>query len=458
LDRERLVAVLLALVIAFRDSKLKDYQRNASRKLFEVWLQSFLDKGRRMDVRVLFLCGETLSSRGTYASVEQLFGHVLPGRGYNHIWIAPSSQSHKAERVQLHGAEAWVFPKRRPTSLGQLLGGYFRTYRDIVSIISEVLRQYGAFDMVLVRDDPLMAWAAYRLKIPFVYQVSHFKEEEVLLYAKRGLQGSRIKNFLMGHVGLTLRNTLLRRADAVLPISEQMACSLEKYGIEREKMTVVPEGIDARIDPAKHSQRTEKLQTKLNLRGKQVLIYAGTMNRFRELDFLLRVLKALLIVKPEAHLLMVGDGPRPGDLLFLKQNAQSLGIDDAVTFTGLVARESVTAYILASEVGLSPFPPISVLINNSPIKILEYLNMARPVVASDIPAQREIIDQGGGGYCVPHEEKAFLEAVLKLLTDPVSARVMGQRGQRFVREQRDFQVLANIVEDVYGSVLNDHRC
>lgn len=415
-----------------------------------------------MDMRVLFLCGETLSSKGTYASVEQLFGHILPGRGYDHIWVAPSSQSHKVERVHLYGTEVWLFPKRRPASLRQLFGEYVQTYRDVVSITSEVLRQYGAFDIVLVRDDPLMAWAAYRLKskysTPFVYQVSHFKEEEVLLYAKRGLQGSRIKNSLMGHVGLTLRNALLRHADAVLPISEQMACTLEKYGIEREKMTVVPEGIDARIDPTEYGQRTEKLQTKLNLRGKQVLVYTGTMNRFRELDFLLRVLEALLRVEPEAHLLMVGDGPRPDDLLFLKQHAQRLEIDNAVTFTGLVARESVPAYILASEVGLSPFPPNPVLINNSPIKILEYLNVARPVVASDIPAQREIIDQGGGGYCVPHEEKAFLEAVLKLLRDPVSARVMGQRGQRFVREQRDFQVLANIVEDVYRSVLNDHRC
>jgi len=414
-----------------------------------------------MRARILFLCGETISPNGTYASVEQFFGDILPGRGYDHIWIAPSSQARRVEKLRLYGTDVWVYPKRRPASSVQLLREYLLTYRDIVSMTSKAVRQDGPFDIILVRDDPLMALAAVKIRrasgIPVVYQMSHLKEEENLAYSRGGIYGSRLTNFMKGTAGRWLRNRLLRRADAVLPISERMKATLASFGVPASTMFVVPEGVDARITEESFATSAEQLRRGLGLKNKRVLLYLGTMNGFREPGFLLRLLRAVLREAPDAHLLMVGDSPHSEDLPSLKKKSDGLGLSAHVTFTGRVPREEVPAYICASEIGLSPFPPNSVLVNNSPIKVLEYLNMGRPVVASDIPEQKKIIEQSGGGYCVSHRETAFVEAILRLLRDPTRARVMGRRGQRYVREKRDFRVLASIIEDAYGNVLTPRR-
>jgi glycosyltransferase involved in cell wall biosynthesis len=79
--------------------------------------------------------------------------------------------------------------------------------------------------------------------------------------------------------------------------------------------------------------------------------------------------------------------------------------------------------------------------------------MGKAVVANDHPEQRRVLESSGAGFCVPYEEQAFADAVVKLLQDPVMARTMGERGRRWVLEHRTYRAIADEVENRYGDII-----
>lgn len=404
---------------------------------------------------VLFLCAETFPSH--YAFLGAVFNNILRKRGYRFHWIMPSKEVEGIETARWSGNQVWLIPKLTVSGLPGLVAGYSDHVHSIQRAAQEVLDETGSLDAVQVRDDPAMAYVGWRLarrlQVPFIYQVSHFKEEEHLLYARMGFYGSRVKNYLKGRVGLLLRNWLLRRADLVFPISTTMKESLTRYGIPRERMVALPEGVDASLAPKQFQEPAGRLRRKLGLEDRRVLVYVGTMSRFRQLDFVLRVLARLGRSSPDVHLLMVGDGMAPADLSWLRGKADELGVREAVTFTGRVPRSEVPVYICASDVGLSPVPPNAVYVNSSPIKILEYLALGICCVASDIPSQRHIMEESQAGFCVPHQEARFAEAVEQLLDlADEERRRMGTAGRRYVTVHRDFHVLADVAREAYRTL------
>jgi glycosyltransferase involved in cell wall biosynthesis len=406
--------------------------------------------------KLLFLCAETFEESKVRVDVW-LFNRL---NGYETFWVMPDASVNSVYLSEFDRNPVWLIPKARSSGIVGLIKDYVFHFWHIQRAVNQAIKRMGSVDIVQVRDDPIMAYVAWRLsqklKIPFVYQLSHFKEEENLFYAKLKIYGNPWINYLKGKVGLVIRNRFLRKADLIFPISQQMKETLNLYGLSHERMVILPTGVDASLEPSQYDEQAKSIRRNLSLENKRILIYLGTMNRFRQLDFLFGVLKRLLSSE-DVHLLMVGEGREPEDLCWLRKKASELGVERHVTFTGRVPGSKVPAYIRAADVGLSPFPPNPVLINNSPIKILEYLNMERPVVASDIPDQRSVIEESQSGYCVPHEEDAFVEAILKLLNDPTSARLMGQRGRRFVKEKRDFRILTKIVENAYQELLNAYK-
>jgi glycosyltransferase involved in cell wall biosynthesis len=175
-------------------------------------------------------------------------------------------------------------------------------------------------------------------------------------------------------------------------------------------------------------------------------MYLGTLGRERRIDFVLRVLVQVLRYEPKARLYLVGKGEQPGDEEFLKAEAQRLGVASAVVFTGQLSRQEALLYVQDADVCVSPFYPTPVLNSTSPTKLVEYMAMGKAVVANTHPEQQLLIDQSGCGYCVPYNEDAFADAVVKLLRAPELARAMGERGRRYIVEHRSYGVIANNVE------------
>jgi glycosyltransferase involved in cell wall biosynthesis len=413
-----------------------------------------------VDVQRKVLCLSAEVFPPPYVFLKRVFNEILPEHGVHFVWVMPCTDVDAVEEVVWGSSSVFLIPKIRPSNLVGVFRDYWSHLSRVREAANKALELHGPFDAVQVRDDPTMAFVAWRLKrslgVPFIYQLSHLKEEETILYASMGIYGGALKNRLQGRVGLTLRNYLLRQADLVFPISERMKQTLGSYSVAEERMIALPEGVDVPSDPSRWDGAAEDLRRRYELRGKRVLVYLGTMNRFRQLDFLLRVMQDVLRRRRDVRLLMVGGGREADDVSWLREVARDLGIADEVIFTGLVSREEVPAFLRLASVGLSPFTPNIVLVNNSPIKLLEYLAWEVPVVASDIPAQREVIDESGAGMCVDHKQGAFVDSIIQLLErSDTELRRLGEAGRRYLKETRDFRVLADGALRCYQTLFDE---
>jgi glycosyltransferase involved in cell wall biosynthesis len=412
---------------------------------------------------VLFLCAETFPP--PYSFLENVFNRLLGERGFQTVWVMPSLEMNGIEEIEWAGSPVILIPKIRPESIIDLGRCYWQHLQWIKRAASLAVKQYGPFQMFQVRDDPAMAFVTWRLAIrfetPWVYQISHLKEEETMMYSRMRIYGSPLKNLIKGAVGLFLRNFLLRRCSLVFPISEQMKETLSRYRIRPEAMTPLPEGVDTTTDSERFDDEKQRIREKLELGSKKIVTYVGTMSRFRQLDFLLKAFKLVLGQHPDTQLLMVGDGRTSEDLEWLKREAERLALKKNVTMTGWVPKTKVPAYIRISHLGVSPIPINQVYVNSSPIKLLEYLALGIPAVASDIPEQRKVLEESGGGKCVPWNVAEFASAISSILNLTESERcAIGQHGRAWVQKNRDFCVLAEKVYEAYERMLstwNDER-
>jgi glycosyltransferase involved in cell wall biosynthesis len=132
-----------------------------------------------------------------------------------------------------------------------------------------------------------------------------------------------------------------------------------------------------------------------------------------------------------------------------------LGLTSSVVFVGQLPQAEALRYVQEADVCASPIYPTPILRVGSPTKLVEYMAMAKAVVANDHPDQKRILEASGAGLCVPYEEQAFAAAVVQLLQDPVLARSMGERGRRWVLEHRAYRAIADAVENRYRGIIGD---
>jgi glycosyltransferase involved in cell wall biosynthesis len=278
-------------------------------------------------------------------------------------------------------------------------------------------------------DHALIALALReRFGIPVLYEVRGLFEavwstdpaaaEQSELYARRLAQETR----------------LLRDVDGIVAISEALADDMVQRGIPREKITVVPNGIDqAALD---RPVRDPALRTSLGLDGRFVVGYLGNLDHWREgIDVLIAAVAALRIQgRRDVALLIVGEGGRRGSL---EAEAKRHGLGDACRFTGRVPHEAVAQYYAQMDVFANPRLDERAARFITPLKPYEAMATGIPIVVSDLPALREIVDPPRRGLVVAPGRVDELAAAVALLADDASLRGrLGDAGQAWVRSER----------------------
>lgn len=306
-------------------------------------------------------------------------------------------------------------------------------------------------DVIQVRDKILVALiarlAAALLRVPFVYWMSFPIVEGYLVHARAGaVQFPRLHVLRAALTRWLLYRHVLPQASLVFVQSDAMASALAERGIARARLVPVPMGIDlalaATITPANDS----------HLAGRSVVVYVGSVARARASAFLLDLGAALAVARPNVLLVIAGDAPSPGEAAWFRAELERRMLEQHVVFTGWLPHAEALAYVAGADVGISPIPRGELFDVSSPTKLVEYLALGLPAVASDIPDQRYVIDSSGAGTCVPMTVPAFCTAILELLDDPERVQ-RGQRGQAWVRAHRSYAVLGQAVAARYRSLL-----
>jgi glycosyltransferase involved in cell wall biosynthesis len=107
-----------------------------------------------------------------------------------------------------------------------------------------------------------------------------------------------------------------------------------------------------------------------------------------------------------------------------------------VDYRGVVTRAEVHRIMATSRAGLIFFHPEPNHVDAQPNKIFEYMSAGLPVLASDFPLWRDLLQASNAGRCVdPLDVDAIARCIDALLADPVRAREMGERGRTAVARQ-----------------------
>jgi glycosyltransferase involved in cell wall biosynthesis len=211
---------------------------------------------------------------------------------------------------------------------------------------------------------------------------------------------------------------------------------IEVEGISPEDTLFIPNGI-----PAPPAASGNDVRAELGIPPDAPVI--GTVSVLRPqkaLDVLLRAAKILVEEFPGLRVLIAGEGDRREAL---EELARELGLEGTVMFLGV--RTDVPDVLAALDIAVS-----SSDFEGSPLSVMEYMEAARPVVATRVGGVPDLIDDGVHGLLVqPQDPAAFAAAVAELLRDPARAAEMGRRGQERRRKEFDISVMVKRLEELY---------
>ncbi len=382
--------------------------------------------------------------------VGHLYSKQLRVRGVVVTWSMWRQEAGPCARTSWEEQEVFVpLSFGRDTMVRRLLSRVARAACEIPLFFRLLFgRRYTVIQARDVRYlFALLGWLAARLRgAKFVFWLSYPFPEHYLDWAARSRGLGRLVRMLEGRLtSRFLYRWLLHRADHVFVQSEQMKRDVASYGIPEAKMTPVPMGVPPSLLEWRRKNAVAVMPGRI--------VYVGTLARVRRLETIVEAFAAVAARRPDATLLIVGDGDLPGEKVFLEDEVRRRGVVDRVQFTGFVPMEEVWRYVASAAVCLSPFYPTFVLRSTSPTKINEYLALGRPVVANDHPEQRTVLAESGAGYCVEWGSMHFAEAILKLLDDPAAAEAMGTRGPAWVAAHRTYDRIADRIMGKYLEIV-----
>lgn len=123
---------------------------------------------------------------------------------------------------------------------------------------------------------------------------------------------------------------------------------------------------------------------------------------------------------------------------------------------GIVDRAGVRDLLARSLMGLVTFLPAPNHINAQPNKMFEYMSAGVPVIGSDFPLWREIVEGNECGICVdPTDPKAIASAIDYLAENPKLALKMGQNGHRAVQQKFNWAVEEKKLLEIYSKLLKE---
>lgn len=206
-----------------------------------------------------------------------------------------------------------------------------------------------------------------------------------------------------------------RYSDTIFAISPMRREEMHrKYRIPDDKIGVWTSSVDTKLfDPAIYRTSRDTIRKELCPRDKYLLMYHGVLSQERGLSELVKAIGIVHRQRADVVLLLLGKGP---DESSLKELVRSSGLSDVVIFHKAVAYSDVPQFIAAADIGLVPLPDHPQWRYQNPTKLLEYLAMAKPVVITDIPAHRWIVDDPRiAFFCKKGRSTEIAEAILRCL-------------------------------------------
>lgn len=246
---------------------------------------------------------------------------------------------------------------------------------------------------------------------------------------------------LNGWLPTLIKRWVIRSSSRLTVVSNTMMACAMSLGAKPEQLQTISMGVDTGtlFTPGPVTGRADK-----------ELLFVGRLVEKKGVAYLLDAMPRILGQQPGTRLGIVGDGPMESGL---KQQAHRLGIAHAVTFHGAINNTGLPELYRRATIFVAP----SIVTDQGDqeglgLVLVEALACECPVVASDLPALRDVIVHGHTGWSVPQKSPgALADAVIKLLSEPGLRRDLAVNGREHVMQHFDWTVVATR----YGQLLDE---
>lgn len=312
---------------------------------------------------------------------------------------------------------------------------------------SRQLSRAADYDAIVVRDKILTATLALLRGHgrPVYYWASYPFPEDDLARAAMAVRGRLHGLVLRGRAALTralLYRFVVPRARAVFVQSERMREVFARQAGRDQGLHVVPMGVDPQalppVEPAPEAHRAGRPFR---------LVYLGSLDRARRVEFLVDTLVALRQRDPatDYRLTLIGGASTPAEFDWLARRVAQSGAAEAIDMPGLLSREQAWALARQCQLGLSAIPRGPVYDVSSPTKTVEYLALGLPILVNDIPDQAAVVARTGAGRCVPMQCEAFADAVVAIRQDHPALIARAAAARDWLLAHRGYDRLAGEV-------------
>lgn len=236
---------------------------------------------------------------------------------------------------------------------------------------------------------------------------------------------------------------IARNVDCLTYLGEFTRSAISKTLGEKSRSKLVR--ISPGIDTAHFIPQPDGLKKRieLGLQEKKVIISVGRLVHRKGQDKLIEAMPKILKKIPNAHLLIIGEGPYKSHLDKLVKRHS---LEESVTFVGRVLYDKLPSYLSASDLFAMPSRSrfFGLEVEGLGIVYLEASACGIPVVAGNSGGAPDAVLEGVTGFCVDGTNVAQIaQAVIDLCSDTGRASRMGAEGRNWIVDQWRWDIWSN---------------
>lgn len=227
-----------------------------------------------------------------------------------------------------------------------------------------------------------------------------------------------------------------KRVDHIISVSQKLAQQIvaRNYGTP---VSYISNPVNFSQDAAASDASTGSAFT---------VLFAGRLNPEKNIPLLLRGFALVLAQRPDARLLIAGEGSQRGPLLRM---AAELNIEASTSFLGFLPASELAVRYRSCDVFVLPS-----WVETQGLVAMEAMHFGKPIlVARSVVSAEELVDEGVNGYLVdPRAEADLARRLLALADDPALRKRMGQAGRCKAERYRP-ELVAEQLETLYRATL-----
>lgn len=262
---------------------------------------------------------------------------------------------------------------------------------------------------------------AQKLNIPFIFVPLHHPRWVGWMY------GEYIK--------------IYRQADAVIALTQVEKNILIKLGVKEQKIFVT--GIGPLLS---ENSKASRFRSKYSLGSNPIVLFLGQKYEYKGVEAFIKSAETVWEKFPETRFVAIGPRTKFSEKFFAEVS------DRRILELGKVSLEEKTDALAACD--LLCVPSMQESFGGV---YTEAWMMKKPAIGGDIPAIRDVIDEGINGFLVQQNPSQIADKIIELLNNPSLCLEMGEAGYQKVLEHYTWEKLAEKTKSVYTQVLQGSR-